>query len=658
MSPGTAADQASAPPAVDPPVEPVFPDEVINRLEFARAGDSGTDELTRVVRALERLGARFPPGFFDQPIEAVREGLGAAARSDRVLTTYRREQETQATTTFESLYEVRRNGEIVILFARLAALVCRDLHTVAFNGVLYVFENGVYVRDRGQIAARIKEITDAIGYEGAFTTVRREVVAHLLAENSYTEYPFNARPWHLPVKNGIIRVDPDTGTVELLPHSPEYLFTYTLAVPYNPDADSAHIERVLRQWVEEEDVPYLLQPAAVAILQMWGRVQKQVYLFEGAHDGGKSTYCELLYGFFGEGGYSQVDLYRLATDRFALADLEHKWANIHDEMRAVAVRSVGQVKNLTGGLKHRIERKHEAAVHVTLSAVHVFTCNVPPKIEEVDDDAWWSRWAYVVFPNRFPRDDGWKGALFTEENYSAFLNLVLKLVVAVMKDPAALNRMDTDEVKRRWIEAADSTAKFLWAVFERDPTSTVPKEDVYATYVRYCHENGIAARAKNVFSMDLNRLGIPGTRPRGGGDRKQSYLGIRWKSTSISLSSGQGGQGVSDLIVREEERISTDCTYGVIVANNPDHPDQNDPPLSADVPPVIITSLNTYRWRGGLERGGYRCSVRGCDRKAEWVNGNGEWPLCGHHYSQLKMNSSQTATDDLKAPSSPQGWSP
>ena len=558
--------------------------------------------------------------------------------------------------TLDALFEVSRNGQVTIKYARLAEIIHEELHTVSFNDALYVYENGVYQRDRGRIAARMNEILKTIGYDGAFTTIRREVTAYLLAENPQSEYPFNRLPWHLPVKNGVLRVDPDTHQIDLVPHSPEYRFSYRLPVTYNPDANPTHIMQVLSQWVEDDDILYLLQPPAVAILQMWGRVQKQLFLFEGAHDGGKTTYCEFLYGFFGEGGYSQVDLYRLTEDRFALADLEHKLANIHDEMRAVAVRSVGSVKNLTGGLKHRIERKHEAACHVTLTAVHVFTCNSPPKIKEVDDDAFWSRWVYVTFPNKFPRNDGWKAALFTDENYSAFLNLVLKLVVAVMKDPAALKRMDADEVKRRWVEAADTTVKFLWAVFERDPASTIPKDDVYSAYIRYCQENGVAARAKSVFSMDLNRLGIPGTRPREGGDRKQSYLGIRWKDASSSLPSGQGGQGVLNLIACERKEVqSTDLIYTNKVVDTPDHPDQGQPtvcsiPVSGTEVSGDNGDLATWfeklrlprnftvaKHRHNPDRPPGLCSVGLCNRQPTYEDETGSWPICEHHYELIRQ---------------------
>lgn len=117
--------------------EPVIPDEVIERLVFAEPGCTETDDLTRTVEELERLGATFPSGFFDQPIEAVREGLKEAARSERVSKAYRREQEGKARrkpeicTTDAPIHEMTEEALAVLqvknnppeIFARAAQLV-------------------------------------------------------------------------------------------------------------------------------------------------------------------------------------------------------------------------------------------------------------------------------------------------------------------------------------------------------------------------------------------------------------------------------------------------------------------------------------------------------------------------------------------------------
>ena len=49
--------------------EPIIPDEVIDRLVFAKPGDTSTDDLTRIVKELE-VGAKFRPTF-DREIAAV-----------------------------------------------------------------------------------------------------------------------------------------------------------------------------------------------------------------------------------------------------------------------------------------------------------------------------------------------------------------------------------------------------------------------------------------------------------------------------------------------------------------------------------------------------------------------------------------------------------
>lgn len=117
--------------------EPVIPDEVIDRLEFAGPGCTGTDDLTRIAMELEHLGATFPAWFFDQSIEAVREGLKAAARSERVLEAHRREREAEARkqpeicVTGASIHEMSEAALAVVnmwntppkLFARSARLV-------------------------------------------------------------------------------------------------------------------------------------------------------------------------------------------------------------------------------------------------------------------------------------------------------------------------------------------------------------------------------------------------------------------------------------------------------------------------------------------------------------------------------------------------------
>ena len=58
-----------------------------------------------------------------------------------------------------------------------------------------------------------------------------------------------------------------------------------------------------------------------------------------------------------------------------------------------------------------------------------------------------------------------------------------------------------------------------------------------------------------------------------------------------------------------------------------------------DIPTPVMETIRTYTWRNGLEKKGARCSVKGCDRTPEWVNKNGEWPLCSVHYNEIALQS-------------------
>ena len=66
--------------ALQADTEPVIPDAEIDAAEPWAPGGDGSDSLTPIVKILEHYGAKWPPGFFDQPIAAVRVGLKKAAR--------------------------------------------------------------------------------------------------------------------------------------------------------------------------------------------------------------------------------------------------------------------------------------------------------------------------------------------------------------------------------------------------------------------------------------------------------------------------------------------------------------------------------------------------------------------------------------------------
>ena len=217
------------------PIEPVIPDEVIDRLTLDAGG---LDDLTRTVKTLEHYGAKFPPWFCDQPLADVRAGLKEAARSERVREAFRREREFEESrqpeipTTGATIHEMSEEALAVVnkwnnppeLFARSACLVRAALDE---RGSLYIQEldeNGLTgILDRLIAWTRLLK-----GGEERPVHPPREVVRDILSLPAATwRVPHLAGVTGTPIfhQNGIIHATPGYDADSCLYYYPTPGFT-------------------------------------------------------------------------------------------------------------------------------------------------------------------------------------------------------------------------------------------------------------------------------------------------------------------------------------------------------------------------------------------------------------------------------------------------
>ena len=436
-----------------------------------------------------------------------------------------------------SLFRVSEKGRPELIHSAIVDTIILRHYPITFSRELWLYheDEGIYRREAGEIEALVADVATAAGIEN-ITVALREIRAFIRGRTTVAGRPFDIAAWVIPVNNGVITIDPETGAAAMGPHSPEYRFTRTLPVNYVPDADTAFIREALEAWVSPDEAVYLLQLPVVAFLQTWGRWQKIAYLIEGERDAAKTTYCELLYEFFGEANVAQVSLARICEDRFGVAALVSKLINIYDELKAVPLKGLDRFKNVSGGRLQSIERKGVDSYSATISAPSIFTCNKPPAIKDLDDDAFWSRWVYVNFVNRFPRDDSFKERLFSDENLSAFLNLIINELGEVVAGRSAIARMDEETVKDIWTNAADDVARFVNLTFTREAAGQILKDAVYDAYRKFCQNEGIPVKAKNTFTILLDRMhiGVSRVRVTPRGKQIYHYTGIVWKTPEMA----------------------------------------------------------------------------------------------------------------------------
>lgn len=384
------------------------------------------------------------------------------------------------------------SGKNVINALLIADVLIKQYHCVSFNKTVYIYEDGIYKENRGEIEREIKQYVRMVGHDGAKGELNKDVINHILDEDPQREWPFNIYPDLIPVKNGVLHISYETGEILLKPHSHEYRFTYQLDVEYNKEALKQNVINLLLQWVDNRSVNILLQIPAQGLLQIQGKQPyKKSYLLSGETNAGKSTYLNFLSRLIHEENISNVSLQQIGVDRFCYAQMEGKIINLFDDLSDIPMENVGYFKNLTGRFDHSIEPKYKIAYKAKISCVHVFTCNKAPGVDGKvqNDSAFWDRWEYVEFVNYFPKDTTFEEKTFTATMMSSFLNAVIDMMCQIKKTNCLVSNTEPDDVKDMWNNSSDIVYKFI-------------RSQMHPTKDRAVFDKGRLLRAIDKFARD------------------------------------------------------------------------------------------------------------------------------------------------------------
>jgi putative DNA primase/helicase len=190
----------------------------------------------------------------------------------------------------------------------------------------------------------------------------------------------------------------DPLTLELRAHRPEDYSTLQIPHEFNPDARSPVVERFLADVLPGDCLDaacmmmgYLLVPDLSA---------DKFFVLEGPAGTGKTTFLDAVLAVIGRRNWAQVTLQDLAENRFASARLENKLLGCFDDLDSTSMKTVSQVKALTGGHPFlTVERKCKDAYRAPLYARLLFTCNEMPRGGK--SQAWYDRLLLLPFKNRF-----------------------------------------------------------------------------------------------------------------------------------------------------------------------------------------------------------------------------------------------------------------
>ena len=275
----------------------------------------------------------------------------------------------------------------------VAESIISEHRLLKYNGTIYEYYDNYYqpaeflrkyVRDTYK-GAKNNQVNEVVSYIGDMMEIRRGSI--------------KVNPYILNLKN--TRLDIRTGKcIEFDPTAIEF---GRIDVVYDPSAYCADLDKMLnRVFCGDREVIDLFEEMLGAVLIKHNRYQK-AFLFNGKGSNGKSTVLDLLKTFLGLNNYATSSLEEV-TGRFNRVLLEHKYANIGDDIDNVTIRDTGTLKKMIAGNSITVENKGEKPYTVELYATHIYSSNEIPRSFD-KTDGFYRRWMIIPFNAKFSTDD-------------------------------------------------------------------------------------------------------------------------------------------------------------------------------------------------------------------------------------------------------------
>jgi putative DNA primase/helicase len=331
----------------------------------------------------------------------------------------------------------------------------------------------------------------------------RNVIEFAIGEILHEGWTEASNLLYMPFTNGVLEVKAG----QLLPHSPDYGFTWQLPRPYCADiAQWGNIDRFLDELcVGNKQLKDIAIAFCNAVLTGRSDLQKFLYLF-GSGANGKGAFMNFLLMLAGKENTHSTTMSDLNENRFEAANLKDKRLILMtDEDKRVGGLSV--FKSATGQDPIRCERKGKDANNFIFKGMFVIAANSPTF---VGDSNFAIKRRKVDFPcsARIAESDRRDLTPEFEADLTAFTTYLLSLpdewVTATIRgagNVAAVKKLNWEMTVRE-----DSIAAFYSEKLIIDPNGSILCGLLYKGYQSYCEDSGLKPKGINNFTPSLIEL--------------------------------------------------------------------------------------------------------------------------------------------------------
>ncbi len=357
--------------------------------------------------------------------------------------------------------------------------IMNQFKIIGHAGQFYRYQDGVYRLWAEQEVS--KHIMGLLGNHARQHQVK-EILGML--ETSCNGSGEVNRPGLLNLNNGVL--DPKSG--QLHAHSPEYYMTTQIPVEWNPKAECPSFEKFLQQVLPEEGQRTLLMQLFGYALTADTSFHKGFILL-GSGANGKSVCMSILQALLGP-NWSATGLSQL-KQRFAIAELRNKTANISSEINVKDFVDDATIKQIISGDPIQADRKHKAPVKFSPMVKLIITANSLPKTFD-KSHGYFRRWVILPFEITIPEEK--QDRTLAQRIIENELSGVLRRSVVALRGLYESGNFTIPESSRNALRDYEREMNPALEFFEERvktrPGQDLLLKDLYEQYRYWCHSTG------------------------------------------------------------------------------------------------------------------------------------------------------------------------
>ncbi len=227
---------------------------------------------------------------------------------------------------------------------------------------------------------------------------------------------------------------------------------------------------------------------------------------EGAN--GKSTFLAIMESVLGEKNVSSQSLHDLTYERFAMASLYGKMANMHPDIESSELKNTGLLKALISGDLITAEKKYMPSFSFHNKAKLFFSANRFP--ETVDQSsAFFRRFIIIDWQVSFltRADTKLKERISSDpDELSGIFNILVRILKPLVNRGNFRNDKSIEILRKKWNEKANPIRKFIDEYLHFGHDYYLSKQLAYEEYGKFCEINNVVKESAYSFNRTLTKL--------------------------------------------------------------------------------------------------------------------------------------------------------